>query len=238
MTKNKQIFFVKIFEKNNICVSNEQFEVLNLFASQLLEWNGKVNLISRKDEENLWEKHIFGSLLLISKLNFERHASIVDVGTGGGFPGIPLAICLPENQFTLVDSIQKKINAVNDIITQLGLTNVTAICSRAETLSETSEHKNRYDYIVSRAVARVNEIVRWSKNFLCKNQLETQNEKQKTVTTLRRNSIVMFKGGDISEEIRETEIKQKPKSIEVIPLNVNGLESFGFADKKLVIIRL
>ncbi|MBI5215478.1 MAG: 16S rRNA (guanine(527)-N(7))-methyltransferase RsmG [Ignavibacteriae bacterium] len=237
MTKDKKTTLTRIFEKNNIQVTDERFEVMNLFAGHLLEWNKKVNLISRKDEENLWEKHIFGSLLLLSKMNFEYATNIVDVGTGGGFPGIPLAICLPENHFTLVDSIQKKINAVNDMVTQLGLTNVTAICSRAETLSETKEHKNQYDYIVSRAVARVNEIVRWSKKFLQGNQQETINEGQKNTTTLKRNSIVIFKGGDISDEIRETEIKQKPKSIEVIPLVVNGIESYDFTDKKLVIVR-
>ncbi len=235
MNKENYILLHKLFEKNNIRVTEKRFELLHNFATRLLEWNKKVNLISRKDEENIWEKHVLGSLLLISKFEFTKSSRVVDVGTGGGFPGIPLAICLPEIQFTLVDSIQKKINAVNDMITQLELKNAVAICSRAETLSETKEHKHQYDYIVSRAVARVNDIVRWSKKFLMKppNQ-KTKNDKP---TNSDRGSIIIFKGGDVSQEIREAEIKQKPKSIEVIPLVVNGLDLFDFTDKKFVIVR-
>ncbi|MBI3189707.1 MAG: 16S rRNA (guanine(527)-N(7))-methyltransferase RsmG [Ignavibacteriales bacterium] len=227
-----------MFEKNGIISNERQVEALNEFAILLLQWNKKVNLISRKDEDNILWKHVFGSLLLMSKINFEMQSRVIDVGTGGGFPGIPLAICLPELQFTLVDSIKKKINVVSDIITQLSLKNAVAICSRAESLSETREHKGRYDYVVARAVAPVNDIVRWSKNFLKINHKKgTENTKQKCVTNFEKGVIVIFKGGDITQEIRETEIKQKPKSIEIVPLVVNGMDTFDFTDKKIVLVR-
>ena len=110
-------------------------------------WNAQINVISRKDITALYERHVLHSLAIAKFVKFVPGTQILDVGTGGGFPGIPLAIFFPDVQFTLVDSIQKKINVVNDLIVQLELENCLAVCSRAENVS------GKFDYVVSRATA-------------------------------------------------------------------------------------
>ncbi|MFN5829878.1 MAG: 16S rRNA (guanine(527)-N(7))-methyltransferase RsmG, partial [Bacteroidota bacterium] len=127
------------------------------------EWNEKINVISRKDIDALYERHVLHSLAIAKVIQFKPNTDILDVGTGGGFPGIPLAIMFPECNFTLVDSIGKKINVVNAVAERLGLKNVKAHHMRAEQL------KNHFDFVVSRAVAPAEEIVNWTKHLISKN---------------------------------------------------------------------
>lgn len=122
-------------------------------------WNEKINLISRKDFIHLYKHHVLHSLTIAWKTSFFDNHLIVDLGTGGGFPGIPLAICFPETNFLLIDSIKKKIVAVENIVMNLGLTNVEVICSRVENLSM------NVHMVVARAVSSVSNIIRWTKNF-------------------------------------------------------------------------
>ena len=135
------------------------------------EWNEKINVISRKDIESFYEKHFLHSLAIAKFIRFKKGSQILDIGTGGGFPGIPLAIFFPEVQFHLVDSIAKKISVVVDIVQQLELDNVKAECLRCETLTE------KYDFIVSRAVAPASELIEWNKsNLLIKNKNDVLNK--------------------------------------------------------------
>lgn len=150
------------------------------------EWNDKINVISRKDIDNLYTNHILHSLGIAKVMPFKPGASVLDVGTGGGFPGIPLAILFPETNFHLVDSIGKKITVVNEVAKGAGIKNVTGEWTRAEQV------KGKYDFIISRAVTRIKEFYGWV----------NQKVKETSVHDLD-NGILYLKGGDLDEELSE-----------------------------------
>lgn len=171
-----------------------QSEQFGRLASLYREWNDKINVISRKDVDNLYCNHILHSLGIAKVMSFRPAASVLDVGTGGGFPGIPLAILFPEAQFHLVDSIGKKITVVNEVSKSLGLKNVTGEKIRAE------EIKNKqYDFVVSRAVTRMREFYGWVNKKIKKDSVHELD-----------NGILYLKGGDLEEEMNEL---KKPYSI-------------------------
>lgn len=149
------------------------------------EWNAQINVISRKDFPDFYEHHVLHSLAIAKLISLTPGTSILDVGTGGGFPGIPLAIMFPKVKFHLVDSIGKKIKVVNSVIESLGLQNVTAQQIRAEELTE------KYDFVVSRAVTRLPEFVPWVQNNIARKQINAM-----------PNGIIYLKGGDLQEETK------------------------------------
>ena len=160
----------------------EQFSALfDLYT----EWNAKINVISRKDMESFYEKHVLHSLGIAKVYSFQPGQRVLDVGTGGGFPGIPLAILFPETQFHLVDSIGKKIKVVLAVAEALGLENVRADHGRAE------EFKGPYDFVVSRAVTKMQRFVPWIKGKIS----------QKNLDSNRVNGLLYLKGGDLAEEL-------------------------------------
>lgn len=148
------------------------------------EWNEKINVISRKDMESLYEKHILHSLGIAKVMEFSPGTKVLDIGTGGGFPGIPLAILFPETQFTLIDSIGKKITVVNAVSEGIDLKNLTAIHGRAEKLKE------KFHFVVSRAVTQMPEFLRWLKGKFEKEQFNP-----------KHNGVLYLKGGDLAEEL-------------------------------------
>ena len=150
-------------------------------------WNNQINVISRKDIDQLYERHVLHSLGIAKVINFLPGENVLDVGTGGGFPGIPLAILFPETQFFLVDSIGKKIKVVKEVASALGLQNLKAEHLRAEQVDE------KFDFVVSRAVTRLKEFYPWVKGKFNK-------ESRNTLT----NGILYLKGGDLEEEIAES----------------------------------
>ena len=175
-------------------VQKAQFEKLRSLYEL---WNDRINVISRKDVGNLYVNHVLHSLAIARIVEFKPGAHIMDVGTGGGFPGIPLAILFPDVKFHLVDSIGKKITVVNEVSTGLGLTNVKAQQIRAEEL------KSEYDFIVSRAVTRLKEFHGWVKG------------KVKTTSVHPiQNGILYLKGGDLEEELSEL---KRPMQVFNIP---------------------
>lgn len=149
------------------------------------EWNAKINVISRKDMESFYEKHVLHSLGIAKVYSFQPGQKVLDVGTGGGFPGIPLAILFPETQFHLVDSIGKKIKVVLAVAEALGLENVRADHGRAE------EFKGPYDFVVSRAVTQMQRFVPWIKGKISQKNLDPE----------RVNGLLYLKGGDLAEEL-------------------------------------
>lgn len=156
------------------------------------DWNAKINVISRKDIDELYIRHVLHSLGIAMVQRFEAGSEILDVGTGGGFPGIPLAILHPDSQFTLVDSIGKKIRVVNEVAKALGLTNVTGIHERAEKIP------GQFDFVVSRAVTRMKPFYGWIKSKFKK---ESRHE--------LKNGILYLKGGDLKEELSESKLRYK-----------------------------
>ena len=161
---------------------NQFSQLLPLFE----EWNSQINVISRKDVDQLYLRHVLHSLAIAKFIQFEKGASILDIGTGGGFPGIPLAILYPECSFQLVDSIGKKIKVVQEVAKAIGLTNLTAEHQRAEKV------KGKFDFIVSRAVARTKILYQWTHQ-----KIKAEN------THSLENGFILLKGGDLLEEMKE-----------------------------------
>jgi len=181
-------------------------QLFNLYE----EWNAKINVISRKDIDELYMRHVLHSLGIAKVIQFQSGSNIVDVGTGGGFPGIPLAILYPEVQFSLVDSIGKKLKVVEGISETLNINNVTSFHSRIEAI------EGQYDFIVSRAVTAMPTFVKWVKPKVSKKSKHDL-----------KNGILYLKGGDLTEELRNY-----PKAT-IFELN-NYFEEDFFETKKVV----
>lgn len=174
-------------------LSEKQIKQFSELKGLYQHWNEQINVISRKDIDNFYERHVLHSLAIAKVIYFEPETTLLDVGTGGGFPGVPLAILFPECKFHLVDSIGKKIKVVNEISISLGLTNLTSEHRRAE------EIKGSFDFVISRAVTRLNRFIPWVNTKF----------KSKNNNTIR-NGILYLKGGDLHEELNEAKLKYKP----------------------------
>ena len=180
--------------------TEEQLRQFTLLEALYKEWNEKINVISRKDLDGLYDKHVLHSLSIAAAFDFADNTEIIDLGTGGGFPGIPLAIFFPQVHFHLVDSIAKKLKVVQAIVESTGLKNVTTQHSRIEDI------KNRkFDFVVSRAVAPLKDLWKWSKPLL----------KIKTKPGFSPG-LISLKGGDLANEIQESGVR--PKLMEIFSI--------------------
>lgn len=166
-------------------LTNEQKQMFKDLLPLYQEWNSKVNIISRKDIDEFYLHHVLHSLTLVSRISFKPDTRVLDLGCGGGFPGIPLAIFYPDVQFTLIDGTAKKIKVVSDVIDRLQIKNATAKQVRAE------EHKGKYHFIVTRAVSRLPELLSWTGHLFEKNQINAI-----------PNGLIAYKGGDLREELK------------------------------------
>lgn len=184
------------------------------------EWNDKINVVSRQDIDNLMERHILHSLAIAKVISFKPGAQLLDLGTGGGFPGIPLAIFFPESEFVLVDGTGKKIRVVQEISNALGLGNVTAIHARAEEL----KMNGQFDFVLSRGVTTLEKLLVWTQKFLKKKHLH-----------VLPNGLLALKGGDIHREILELPGKGKEYT-EVFPIRNFFREPF-FEEKAVVYVQ-
>ena len=170
---------------NGLIIKEEQWKLLEEWADLLLYYNQEINLVSRKEIDFLWEKQIMHCLSLLVYREIPRGSEVCDFGTGGGLPGIILAIIRPDLYLTLVDSRQKKVAVVQKIVDDLGLSNVRVICGRGEILGKQAEWNHRFSVITARAVAPLNDLVRWT------------NDLRKPASALH-----IFKGGEIQDEIK------------------------------------
>lgn len=191
-------------------LSNKQKDQFAQLGPLYAEWNERINVISRKDIEALYLRHVLHSLGIAKVQPFLPGSRVLDIGTGGGFPGIPLAILFPETEFVLVDSIGKKIKVVSEVARGLGLENVEAVHGRAE------KQKSQFDFVVSRAVTNMSDFVKWTRNKFSKESRHPL-----------ANGILYLKGGDLQEEL-----KPFPKA-RIYPLSEYFIEDF-FETKKVV----
>lgn len=196
-------------------LSPEQIRQFEALEGLYQTWNAQINVISRKDTDHFYERHVLHSLAIAKIVHFLPGSSVLDIGTGGGFPGIPLAILFPEVQFHLVDSIGKKIKVVQEVAASLGLKNVQASHARAETI------KDRYDFIVSRAVTQMPVFLTWVKGKSAKKNLHNL-----------KNGVLYLKGGDLSEELAGLRYPVKE-----FPISEFYKEEF-FETKKVVYVQL
>ena len=189
-----------------------QIEQLSKLKKIYSDWNNKINIISRKDIDNIYERHVLHSLVIAKFIKFNKGTTVLDLGTGGGFPGIPLSIFFPDVNFILADSIRKKIVVVDAIVNELRLKNVKSEWSRAEDL----EYK--YDFLVTRAVAKMPLLIDWSKGKFNKNS-----------NNHIPNGIIALKGGNVDDELKN--IQQK-KIVDIKDI----FDTHYFLDKKIIYI--
>lgn len=196
-------------------LTNRQIEQFASLSRIYTEWNEKINVISRKDIGNLYLRHVLHSLSIAKFISFRNATKIMDMGTGGGFPGVPLAILFPHCRFHLVDSIAKKLKVVEAVKEQTGLTNLFTFHSRSE------EMNFQYDFVVSRAVAPLSDLLKWTKGkYLPKNLNPIP------------NGLICLKGGNVQQEIDPAQ----PRYSQVVPI-ANYFQEDFFADKFIVYAR-
>lgn len=205
---------MQYIDKYFSALSEEQRKQFQKMEALYKEWNAKINVVSRKDIDELYLRHVLHSLAIAKIQSFEAGAKVLDVGTGGGFPGVPLAILFPKTNFVLVDTIGKKIKVVDAVIEGLGLKNVTTHHTRVEKV------KDEFDFIVSRAVTNMPDFVKWVRKKIAKKQKHAL-----------KNGILYLKGGDLTEELKVFE------RVQCFPISDFFEEDF-FETKKVVYLPL
>ncbi|TVR80646.1 MAG: 16S rRNA (guanine(527)-N(7))-methyltransferase RsmG [Saprospirales bacterium] len=208
---------MEVIKKYFSDLNEDQLKRFEQLGPLVEEWNKKINLISRKDTENLYTHHILHSLSIFRFIQFSPLSSVLDLGTGGGFPGIPLAIAMPDVKFTLIDARAKKIMAVENICAELGIENVRAMHSRVEDL------EGKYDFVVSRAVASLDQLCRWSQRLISQEEFNPL-----------PNGLICLKGGDLKKEVKSM---NKRFYLEKKPLSTWFSEEY-FNEKYLLYLQL
>ncbi len=215
--------FAGVCRKNGLALDEPALARLERYADLLREWNVRVNLVSRRDTENLWSAHLLHSVSILFVADLPVAATVMDLGSGGGLPGIPLAIVRPDLRVVLVDSIAKKSAALSTMVSELGLPNVEVVCGRAEQLGP--GHERRYGVVIARAVAPLEDLLKWSAKLYDRG-------------VPGGPMLVAFKGGDLEEELARAKMRGKGVDMRVVPLVFPGSAEAGLEGKKIVVVRI
>ena len=213
--------FWTVLSANNIVLTVEQIEQFKRYEKELLYWNEKINLISRQDKQNILEKHFLHSLSILKYIEFPKKARCLDIGTGGGFPGLPLKIALPEIHITLSDSIKKKLKTTEMFAKHTGLRNIECKLGRVEDLSKNKKYIQHFDIICSRAVAQTVKLIDWSLPLL-----------------KSTGKFIFLKGGDLDTEVCDAQTQYPQLDFTVLEIDMLGCDWLKNEGKKLVVVGL
>lgn len=247
--------FRRITRENGLVVSEEQYDLLSKYVQLLLDWNRKINLISRRDQENVWFAQMLHSVSPWFFVDIAPGLRVLDLGTGGGLPGIPLAILRPDLRLTLLDSIRKKMDAVRQMVDALGLPNVEPVVGRAEEVGGQDGYRHSYDVVVARAVAKLSDLAKWSRPLLKQGRGTSPSRaevplgqggatlaggvpERKFSGRIRIDGpcLLTLKGGDLDGEVREAAARRV--QVRIVPLVFPGGEQIGLEEKKLIIVTI
>ena len=223
--------FWTILSANNIIIDVEQIEQFKRYEKELLYWNEKINLISRQDEQNILEKHFLHSLSILKYIEFPKKARCLDIGTGGGFPGLPLKIALPEIYMTLADSIKKKLKTTEMFAKHTGLRNIECKLGRVEDLSKDKKYIQYFDIICSRAVAQTVKLIDWTLPLLKISNNNNSSGKNSS------GKFIFLKGGDLENEINDAKNKYPQLIFTVQEISLLGCDWMKNEEKKIIIIQ-
>lgn len=230
--------FETLLRKNGLVLDESRLELLSAYVELLLEWNKKINLVSRRDTDLIWTAHVIHCLSPLFALEIPDGIRLLDLGSGGGLPGIPMAIVHGGLRITLLDSIQKKTRAVESMIQTLGLKSLDVCSLRAEEAGRMEKFAGSYDAVVARAVASLTDLVQWSRPFLRKREVAVARRRSTPVGVKSEFSfpyLLALKGGDLEREKRDVLMRARPPTITEIELSFEGSETLSLVDKKLII---
>lgn len=216
----KLLDFWTVLSINGIVLTKQQMESLERYANELIYWNEKVNMISRKDSNNIYDRHILHSLCLMNFIDFKPKSWVLDIGTGGGLPGIPIKIANEEIRIVLIDSIAKKIKMTQMFASHTNLRDIEVKTIRAEEMAKEKMYQNKFDFIISRAVAKIELLIEWSEPMLKQN-----------------GTFAFLKGGDLTEEINEAKYRFPDLQIVEKEIKLNSYDYFQNEDKKVIICK-
>lgn len=228
----------RVLSENGLCLDEHQLAKLERYEALLLQWNGKINLVSRKDEGNMWPNHILHSLSPLFDVKLPVGTEIADVGSGGGLPGIPMAIANPDSRFTLIESIRKKCTALENMVCNLGLTNVRVACARAEDTTALTDYRNFFDVVLARAVAPLADLVKWSLPLARRGKELKLRFLKFDADLVLLPALIAFKGGPLDDELESMKRARSAHYLKVLPIDFVGIEKTGLVDKQVVIIGL
>lgn len=239
---NGQALFAKLCDSNNIPIDENCSALLRTYAESLAEWNKKVNLISRADTSDIWTSHFLHSVAPLSCVEIGKDWHVLDLGTGGGLPGVPIAIVRRDLKVTLLDSIGKKAVALGEIVAGLHIQNVRVVCGRAEAVAEDEAFKHQFDMIIARAVAPLKDLVKWSIPLARKTEFVGDDPSPGPAGSgkrlFKKPFLMAMKGGDLESEVNSARTKFKQKKMTVVSLEIKGRPGVYLEDKKLVIVEL
>ena len=238
MAPEPPVEFARICRANGLLIDEFQTRRFQTLVDGLLEWNSKINIISRRDHGNPWFVHLLHSIAPLFYFDIPQNAAVLDLGSGGGLPGLPLAIVRPDLRLVLVDSVRKKTAVIEDLVGRLGLSGVSVVTARAEALTLDSKTANHFDLVIARAVAPLVDLIRWSGPLLKHPMHPSDSGPTSKRRVLQSGYLLALKGGVLDAEIEEARRSFPASAITVINMTFAGSLEIGFEDKKVATVEL
>jgi 16S rRNA (guanine527-N7)-methyltransferase len=230
-------WFVSICAANGLKFTDGQATSFENYLKFLLSWNSRVNLISRRDKGNFYPNHALNCVSFLFTKKLKPEAKILDLGTGGGLPGIPLKILYENLNLIMLDSIRKKTAALSDIVNRMQLNNVVVLTGRAEELAKSREFHGKFDYVITRAAGKLDEVVKWSRGFLKSNIPSAGEFEPPGSNMIPQGNLIVLKGGMVDDELKLAQKIKFVESIEVEEIIFNGMDEVENKEKKLILVK-